>query len=82
MFKPLALGLIRFYQRGISPVLPPSCRFHPTCSAYAHEAIDRFGAGRGSWLAFRRLIRCRPFGPSGYDPVPPETTTEQLAQSR
>lgn len=65
-----ALAVIRFYQRGISPLLPPSCRYVPTCSAYAEEAIRRYGAGRGGWLALRRLARCHPFGGHGHDPVP------------
>ena len=72
--KPLAdrvaLGLIGFYRRGISPLLPPSCRYTPTCSAYADEAIRRFGLARGGWLALRRLSRCHPFGGHGHDPVP------------
>lgn len=65
-----ALGLIRFYRRGISPLLPPSCRYEPTCSAYADEAIRRYGFARGAWLAARRLARCHPFGGKGFDPVP------------
>lgn len=64
------LWLIRLYQATFSRVLPPSCRFQPTCSAYAYEAVDRHGAFRGSWLALRRLSRCHPGGGSGYDPVP------------
>ena len=60
---------IRGYQRAVSPYLPRSCRFRPTCSEYAREAIERFGAARGSWLAVRRLLRCHPFHPGGYDPV-------------
>jgi len=64
------LALIRLYRRGISPFTPPSCRFTPTCSAYAEEAVGRYGAWRGGWLALRRLLKCHPFGPSGYDPVP------------
>ena len=64
------LALIRFYRRAISPMTPPSCRFTPTCSAYAEEAVRRHGARRGGWLAARRLARCHPFGGSGYDPVP------------
>lgn len=67
--------LIRGYRRFVSPLLPPSCRYTPTCSAYAVDAIVMHGAVRGSWLALRRLLRCHPWGGSGYDPVPPRTTT-------
>jgi uncharacterized protein len=74
------LMLIGFYRRAISPALPASCRFTPSCSAYAEEAIRRYGAGRGGWLAVRRLSRCHPFGGSGYDPVPgSESRDEQDA---
>lgn len=66
----IILYLIRLYQGGISPLLPPSCRFEPSCSAYAAESVGRFGAARGGWLAIRRLLRCHPFGGQGYDPVP------------
>ncbi len=62
--------LVRLYQRLISPLLPPSCRFYPSCSAYAVEALQRHGALRGSWLTARRLGRCHPFHPGGLDPVP------------
>ena len=62
--------LIRGYQRAISPALPPSCRFTPSCSQYALEAVTRYGALRGTWLAARRLVRCHPFHPGGFDPVP------------
>lgn len=65
----LVLG-VRGYQRGISPLLPPSCRFYPSCSAYAVEALEKHGAAKGSWLAAKRLCRCHPFNPGGYDPVP------------
>ena len=68
--KRLLAGLIRAYQRFLSPALPPSCRFHPSCSQYALEAVTRYGALRGSWLAARRLARCHPFHPGGFDPVP------------
>ena len=66
----LLVGVIRGYQVAISPLLPPSCRFHPSCSAYAVEAIQRHGAFKGGWLALRRIGRCHPWGKSGYDPVP------------
>ena len=62
--------LIRIYQTCISPLTPPSCRFTPTCSQYALEALRRHGLLRGSWLTLRRLARCHPWGGSGYDPVP------------
>lgn len=62
--------VIRGYQSGISPFLPPACRYTPTCSEYAAEAIRRYGARRGAWLATRRLLRCHPWGGSGHDPVP------------
>jgi hypothetical protein len=65
-----ALGLIRLYQRIISPCLPPACRYFPTCSVYGYEAVARYGLWRGGWLAARRLARCHPFQPGGYDPVP------------
>jgi uncharacterized protein len=65
----LALGLIRLYQLLISPLMPPACRFWPTCSRYSYEAINRHGVLRGGWLALRRLCRCHPFHPGGYDPV-------------
>lgn len=64
------LILIAFYRKAISPYTPPSCRFTPTCSSYAEEAIRRYGAARGGWLALRRLLSCHPFGRSGFDPVP------------
>jgi uncharacterized protein len=64
------LGAIGFYQRAISPALPPRCRFHPTCSAYALEAVERHGAARGGWLALRRLAKCAPWHPGGVDLVP------------
>ena len=63
-------AVVRGYQILISPLLPPSCRYEPTCSAYAVEALQRHGLLRGSWLTVRRLVRCHPWGGSGYDPVP------------
>ncbi len=69
--KKLLLLLIRFYQRQISPCFPPRCRFIPTCSSYAYEAITKYGALKGGWLAFWRLMRCNPFYKGNfYDPVP------------
>jgi putative membrane protein insertion efficiency factor len=67
--RPLA-ALVRFYQAAISPMRGPSCRYAPTCSEYAMEALSVHGALRGTWLAFRRLLRCHPFHEGGYDPVP------------
>ncbi len=68
--KRALLGAIRFYRRNISPMFPPCCRFHPTCSAYALEAITKYGALKGGFLAFKRILKCNPFHPGGYDPVP------------
>lgn len=69
--KKLFLALIRFYRRNISPLTPPSCRFTPTCSAYAYEAIEKYGALKGGFLALKRILRCHPFYKGDpYDPVP------------
>lgn len=68
--KFLALGFIRFYQAALSPLLLPACRFYPTCSSYAYEAIENQGLWHGGALALKRLLRCHPFGGHGYDPVP------------
>lgn len=68
--KYLVLGLIRIYQKFISPALPPSCRFQPTCSQYGYQAIKKYGVIKGGWLAIKRIGRCHPFHPGGYDPVP------------
>lgn len=67
----LLIMLVSGYRRGVSPLLPARCRFAPSCSAYALQAVTEHGALRGSWLALRRLGRCHPFHPGGYDPVPP-----------
>lgn len=69
--RTVIIGLIRVYQAAISPWVPASCRYTPSCSEYARIAVERFGAARGTWLAVRRLGRCHPLGSHGYDPVPP-----------
>ena len=69
--KRLLIGLITAYRYLLSPLLGPSCRFYPTCSAYAAEALDTHGALRGSWLAVKRILKCHPWHPGGLDPVPP-----------
>jgi len=74
--KALPIGLIRCYKMAISPYLPNACRFQPTCSQYAIEAIERFGTVRGSSMAVKRILRCHPFHPGGYDPVPPKDHEE------
>ena len=68
--KRVFLRLIAFYQRHISPCFPARCRFSPTCSQYAMEAIEKYGAVKGGWLTLKRLLRCNPFHKGGYDPVP------------
>jgi putative membrane protein insertion efficiency factor len=68
--KFLLITLIRVYRLLISPLFPPSCRFQPTCSQYALDAVERFGTIQGSWMAIKRILRCHPFHPGGYDPVP------------
>ena len=69
--KTVLLSIIRFYQRSISPLFPPRCRFRPTCSAYAVQAITKYGAPKGGWLALKRIARCHPFYKGDvYDPVP------------
>ncbi|RME35597.1 MAG: membrane protein insertion efficiency factor YidD [Thermoflexia bacterium] len=68
--KLLALALIRLWQWTFSRVLPPTCRFYPSCSEYGYQAISRYGILKGGWLTLRRLARCHPFHPGGYDPVP------------
>ena len=68
--KRVALALLRLYQRAISPSMPPSCRFVPSCSEYTYQAISKYGVIKGGWLGLKRLLRCHPFHPGGYDPVP------------
>lgn len=68
--KTVLIALLRFYRYAISPMLGRNCRFHPTCSEYAIEAMQRHGALRGGWMAAKRVGRCHPFNPGGYDPVP------------
>ncbi|ARB40417.1 membrane protein insertion efficiency factor YidD [Mammaliicoccus sciuri] len=70
--KKVFIKLIRLYQRYISPLTPPTCRFQPTCSNYAVEAISEYGVIKGTWLGTKRILKCHPFHPGGYDPVPPK----------
>ena len=69
MIRWILTGLIKLYRKWISPLKQPSCRFYPTCSQYALDALGRYGALKGSWLAVKRLLKCHPFHPGGYDPV-------------
>lgn len=68
--KTILIAMIKFYKGYISPLTPPACRYTPTCSQYALEAIQKYGAIKGTWLAIKRISRCHPWGGSGYDPVP------------
>lgn len=70
MFARVLIGFVTVYQKAVSPWLPAACRYTPTCSQYAREAIEKHGALKGSWLATRRILRCHPWGGHGYDPVP------------
>jgi putative membrane protein insertion efficiency factor len=70
IMRGVALFLLRCYKRFISPLLPPMCRFEPTCSVYTMQAVEKYGFIRGTWLGARRLLRCHPFNPGGWDPVP------------
>lgn len=76
--KFLALASLRFYKRRISPLLPPSCRFYPTCSEYMYEAIQVYGLFRGGWMGMKRVVRCNPMNPGGFDPVPPKKERAQI----
>ncbi len=75
MVRYLLLGLIRGYQYILSPLFPRACRFYPSCSSYTLDAIKLHGAAKGSYLGLRRILRCHPFHPGGYDPVPPKAGT-------
>lgn len=68
--KVLPMGLIRVYQVLLVPILPPCCRFNPSCSEYMHQAIDKFGVARGAYLGLKRILRCHPWHPGGADPIP------------
>ncbi len=70
IMRGVALFLLRCYKRFLSPLLPPMCRFEPTCSVYTMQAVEKYGVIRGVWLGARRLLRCHPFNPGGWDPVP------------
>jgi uncharacterized protein len=70
MIKKVALGAVKFYQKIISPVLPKSCRFYPTCSQYTYSAIEKYGVLKGIYLGIKRIIKCHPFHPGGFDPLP------------
>ncbi|MFS0690926.1 membrane protein insertion efficiency factor YidD [Sporosarcina sp. 179-K 8C2 HS] len=71
--KTILIGIITIYQKIISPLTPPSCRFYPTCSHYGVEAIQKHGALKGAWLTIRRILKCHPFHEGGFDPVPDKT---------
>jgi uncharacterized protein len=76
------IALIRFYRKGISPFFPPSCRFQPTCSEYGLESFQRFGFLKGSYLTIKRILKCHPFHPGGFDPVPTKQKSENTHESR
>ena len=81
--RTITLALIRFYQRFISPMLGSNCRYHPTCSHYTYEAIERYGVTKGGWMGVKRISRCHPWHPGGYDPVPlPEGSHEEDAHEK
>ncbi|QIB67927.1 membrane protein insertion efficiency factor YidD [Aminipila butyrica] len=69
MLKKIVIGMVRGYQKWISPLFPPTCRFYPTCSAYFIQAVEKYGVIRGSFLGIKRILKCHPFNPGGYDPL-------------
>lgn len=75
--KKILMAMIKFYQKAISPLTPPSCRFYPTCSHYGLEAIEKHGALKGTWLAIRRISKCHPFHEGGFDPVPEKISKDK-----
>jgi putative membrane protein insertion efficiency factor len=79
--RQLLMWIIRAYQLVVSPMLGPRCRFYPSCSCYAHTAIERHGVLRGTWLGLRRILRCHPFAEGGYDPVPEKKQLRRLSRS-
>jgi putative membrane protein insertion efficiency factor len=79
--KYVLIAFLKLYRKFVSPMYGNVCRFYPSCSAYALEAVQLHGAVRGSWLAVRRLARCHPWNPGGYDPVPPEDVNQQRGDS-
>jgi conserved hypothetical protein YidD len=80
--RSLAIALVQVYRYGVSPILPASCRFSPSCSTFTLEAVRRYGALTGGWLGLRRVLRCHPWGDCGYDPVPDLTSRAGLAGGR
>jgi uncharacterized protein len=80
MINALLIAVVQVYRRVLSPLKPPTCRFTPSCSAYAIEALSRHGAWRGTWLSTRRLCRCHPWGGHGYDPVPPPSGSREASR--
>ena len=81
MLRAILIQVVRFYKVAISPLTPASCRYTPTCSSYAIEALEEYGTARGLWLATKRVCRCHPWGGSGYDPVPAQSSSEHPTDS-